>query len=314
MVTPATLWTAWNTAPSLLISLAAMVLIYARGMAGAGNGVRRTLCFAGAVLTLVVALVSPLDALCDSLFTAHMLQHLLLMLVAAPLLVLSEYPLALLRALPRAWAQRLVRGLNRSGGLRRVWDVLNIPGVAWLIFTLEMWVWHSSALYQAALHSEAIHSLEHIGFVLSGMLFWWVLFKHTAARQSHYGMAVLYLFAASVQSGVLGALMMFTSVPWYAFYATRVGAWGMTPLQDQQLAGLIMWIPGGAVFNVLTIGYFAAWWRALEERSGRKPSAAHEREEASSAGHEANTTQAEQLGESPVKKDALPAAEEPEAR
>ncbi len=369
MLTPATNWLAWNTAPPLLLSLAAMVLVYAWGMYRGGskgrerretfgpafgipasdeaglqvalatpslrsrstpeakrkgppNGpmqprpimthpahlpqasvaqrrgwevperaegvgrrrlhgqpglsdsrLRAILYFAGAVVVLVIALVSPLDALGDSLFTAHMIQHLLLMLVAAPLLVLSEYPLALLRALPRAWSQRLVRGVNRSGALRRAWDVLNIPEVAWVIFTIEMWAWHSSSLYQAALRNETIHSLEHIGFVLSGMLFWWVLFKRTTAQHTHYGMAILYLFAASVQSGILGALMMFTSVPWYGFYASRVGAWGLTPLQDQQLAGLIMWIPGGAVFNVLTIGYFAAWWRALEERGKRQHSA-----------------------------------------
>ncbi len=368
MLSPATIWMAWNTTPALLLSLAAMVLLYAWGMrrghldaargrllhgrndrflrplrpfrAPPPNGpdrslsaaaesahlwedgrglnerpprndkpLRRILCFAGAVVTLVVALVSPLDALGDSLFTAHMIQHLLLMLVAAPLLVLSEYPLALLRALPRAWAPRLVRGLNRSGALRRAWDVLNIPAVAWLIFTIEMWVWHSSSLYQAALRSETIHSLEHIGFVLSGMLFWWVLFKHTTARHTQYGMAILYLFTASVQSGILGALMMFTSVPWYAFYASRVGVWGLTPLQDQQLAGLIMWIPGGAVFNVLTIGYFAAWWRAMEERGKRQRSAFSRQLSASDEREDSITGERE----SPAKPETVAAAEEPES-
>ncbi len=362
MLAPATIWLAWNTAPPLLLSLAAMALFYAWGMRrgrskggesqetsspaptarwapppnapterepiGAvsahlgeeGRGwlppdtsrrkgwPRQALCFAGAMLTLVVALVSPLDALGDSLFTAHMLQHLLLMLVAAPLLVLSEFPLALLRALPRAWAQRLVRGLNRSGMLRRVSDVLNIPAVAWLIFTIEMWVWHSSLLYQAALRNETIHSLEHIGFVLSGMLFWWVLFKHTTARHTQYGMAILYLFAASVQSGILGALMMFTSVPWYAFYASRVGAWGLTALQDQQLAGLIMWIPGGAVFNVLTIGYFAAWWRAMEERGKRQ----HLNTKDTKGSKEVDA--GAEGAEIPVKPGTVAAAEEPEVR
>ncbi len=304
MLTPATIWRAWNTAPSLLISLAATVLVYAWGMHKARSRPRAVACFAGAMLTLAVALVSPLDALGDALFTAHMLQHMVLLLVAAPLLVLSEYPVALLRALPSGWAQSLVRGLPRSGGLRRVWDALNMPAVAWLIFAIELWAWHSSALYEAALRSETLHALEHISFVLSGMLFWWVLFKRTTVRHTQYGMAVAYLFAASVQSGILGALMMFTTVPWYAFYASRVAAWGMTPIQDQQLAGLIMWIPGGALFNVLTIAYFAAWWRAMDERSTRRRSA-----------HAAGDMQAEQQsGESPAKRDALPAEGEPEAR
>jgi putative membrane protein len=93
--------------------------------------------------------------------------------------------------------------------------------------------------------------------------------KPAGPRYVHYGRAVPYLFTTALQSGIFGALVTFSDQPWYAYYAGRVAAWGLTPLQDQQLAGLIMWIPGGAVFTLLTIGYFAAWLRALEERSER---------------------------------------------
>jgi putative membrane protein len=101
------------------------------------------------------------------------------------------------------------------------------------------------------------------------MLFWWVLLKPTTQDHVHYGLAIPYLFTTVLHSGVLRALMTFSSQPWYPYYAPLVGSWGLTPLQDQQLAGLIMWIPGGAVFSLLTIGYFAAWLRALEQRSIR---------------------------------------------
>ncbi len=221
--------------------------------------------FVTAMVSLVVALVSPLDALSDALFSAHMTQHLILMVIAPPLLVLGELPLAIVWALPRNWAQGLGHGLNRS----RIWRALLSPVSAWLLFTIPMWVWHASALYQAALRNETIHTLEHLVFVLTGMLFWWVLFQRTAADHVHYGRAVVYLFTAMLQSTVLGALMTFTSVPWYKYYTSSVAPWGMTPLEDQQLAGLIMWLPGGVIFTVLTIGYFAAWLRSLERRSAR---------------------------------------------
>jgi putative membrane protein len=118
--------------------------------------------------------------------------------------------------------------------------------------------------YQAALHSEMIHTLEHLTFVITAMLFWWVLLKHNRPDHVHYGITIPFLFLTVLQSGILGALMTFTERPWYPYYATLANPWGLTPLQDQQLAGLIMWVPGGAVFTLLTIGYFAAWLRALE--------------------------------------------------
>src|SRR5947207_1193020 len=95
--------------------------------------------------------------------------------------------------------------------------------------------------------------VEHFGFVVAALVFWGVLFRHRHPDHLHYGLAVPFLFATTLQSGILGALMTFSSQAWYPYYAPLVGAWGLTPLQDQQLAGLIMWIPGGIVFALLTI-------------------------------------------------------------
>ena len=145
--------------------------------------------------------------------------------------------------------------------------MFNQPVFVWIVFTLAMWLWHAPLLYQAALHSELIHTLEHITFLIAAMLFWWILFKHNRPDHVHYGMTIPFLFLTVLQSGILGALMTFTERPWYPYYAAIANPFGLTPLQDQQLAGLIMWIPGGAVFTLLTIGFFAAWLRALERRS-----------------------------------------------
>lgn len=274
---PHDLWRAWNTEPAVLIPLMVSVLIYLLGArnawrrAGAGRGIKLShgFQFAGAVFALELALVSPLDALSDSLFSAHMVQHLILILVAAPLLVLSEFPLAALWALPRSWARGLGQRLNRARWLARAWGVLAGPLQAWLIFTATLWAWHAPGLYQLALESETVHALEHLMFLATALLFWWVLLRRTQRGYVRYGVAVLYLFATALQGGLLGALMTFSARPWYPFYAPLVAPWGLTPLEDQQLAGLIMWIPGGTVYTALAIGYFAAWLRALDRRSMR---------------------------------------------
>src|SRR5205085_1430820 len=137
----------------------------------------------------------------------------------------------------------------------------------WLLFALALWVWHAPALFEAALRNEMIHALEHLVFLVSATLFWWVLLKPTRPSYTHYGMAIPYLFTTALHSGILGALMTFGTQPWYRFYTAQVSPWGLTALEDQQLAGLIMWVPGGALFTVLTIAYFAAWLSALERRS-----------------------------------------------
>jgi putative membrane protein len=160
-------------------------------------------------------------------------------------------------------------GFNQSPSVSGVWRVLNNPAVIWILFTLAMWLWHAPSLYEAALREETIHTLEHLTFLITAMLFWWILFKHNRPDHVHYAMTIPFLFLTILQTGILGALMTFTSRAWYPFYAASVTDWGLTPLQDQQLAGLIMWMPGGAVFTLLTIGYFAAWLHALEKRSTR---------------------------------------------
>jgi putative membrane protein len=274
---PHDLWNAWNFEALILIPLAITTVIYLWGMrnvwqrAGTGRGIKKRQygSFFGALLALCIAFVSPLDSLSEVLFSAHMIQHMILMLIAAPLLVMSDLPLAFLWALPRNSAQGLGYRWNQSRPLVRIWQILRSPLFAWILFTITFWIWHASSLYVAALQNAWIHVFEHFTFLATAMLFWWILLKPTQQKHLQYAIAIPYLFTTLLQSGILGALMTFTPQAWYPYYATLVTSWGLTPLQDQQLAGLIMWIPGGAVFTLLTIGYFAAWLRALEQRSVR---------------------------------------------
>jgi putative membrane protein len=274
-LTPVNLWQAWNFEPLLLTSLACAALIYLCGTysiwqrAGMGHGIdnRRCLSFLGALMALLVAFVSPLDALSDVLFSAHMVQHMILILVVAPLLVLSDFHLALMWALPHGHARHLGTRWNQSAIVSRVWKVMTNPLFACICFAMVLWIWHATTLYEAALQNEWVHSFEHLALLGTAMLFWWVLLKPVTQKLVHYGMAIPYLFATVLQSTILGALMTFTSEAWYPYYASFVTLWGLTPLQDQQFAGLIMWVPGGAIFTILTIAYFTIWLRALEHHS-----------------------------------------------
>ncbi len=269
----------WNFEPWFFVPFIVVAILYVVGLvniwrhAGMGRGLRvlSSLCFLGAFLTAGFIFISPLDTLSEELFSAHMVQHMLLILVAAPLLLKSEIPLALLWSFPRRWAQSIGHGIHASNFLMRLWQILTHPLCTWLLFTVTFWFWHASSLYEAALRNEFMHFVEHLTFLITAMLFWWQLLKPTEQKHLRYGFAIPYLFTTLLQSGILGALMTFASRPWYVTYTLHANAWNLTPLQDQQLAGLIMWILGGTVFTFLTIGYFAAWLRAMDQRMSHTP-------------------------------------------
>lgn len=271
---PHNLWRAWGTDPVVVAELLGVGWLYARGVrvlwarAGGGRGIGRgqAAAFGAGLLTLVVALVSPLDALADVLFSAHMVQHLLLILVAAPLLILGAPTLPALWALPLRWRRRLGRGWHDAPWLRRAWQGLTRPLTVWWLHTLAVLLWHLPALYQAALANATIHALEHACFLGTALLFWWLLLDPHGRRRLGRGADVLYVFTMSLPTGLLGALFTFASAPWYPAYAGGAAAWGLSPLDDQQLAGLIMWIPAGVVYLVAAGALFVAWLQAEERR------------------------------------------------
>ena len=273
-LTPLSFWQAWNWELTLLLGLAGLALLYAYGVrqlwerAGSRRGITswQVAAFGSGWLALFVAFVSPLDALSATLFSAHMVQHELLMLIAAPLLVLGQPLVGLLQGLPSTWRHSIGQWWGRSTMVRSVWHAISTPVSAWLLHAVVLWSWHAPVLYQAALESQLIHLGQHGCFLGSALLFWWTLLHGRHGRMG-YGMAVLSLFTTAVHSGVLGALLTFTVSPWYPAYLETTGAWGLSPLEDQQLAGLIMWVPGGVIYVVAGLILFAAWLTESERRA-----------------------------------------------
>jgi putative membrane protein len=253
--------------------LAATALLYAAGDARAGaraRAPRRLFWWGWAVLA--VALLPPLDALGEELFAAHMVQHELLLLVAAPLLVLSRPAGTLLWALPAAWRPAVAAAVQRGPG--PVLRVLAQPGPAWALHAIVLWGWHVPALFDAALRNEALHVLQHASFLASALLFWWSLAGATG-RARRLGTGVIYVFTTAVHSSVLGALLTFASTAWYAPYLDTTARWGLSPGQDQQLGGLIMWVPGGGVLLLAGLWLVHQWLQESEWRDAqvqRRPS------------------------------------------
>jgi putative membrane protein len=260
----------------LASSLAALFVVYCVGAvrvwrhAGYGRGIRpfEALAFGAGWLTLVVALSPPLDEWSEQSLAAHMVQHELLMVVAAPLIALAAPLVAFLWAVPSRVRQPLGETVHR-GPLTAVWRAMTSPSTVFLIYALALWVWHLPALYEAALEHEAIHAVQHLCFFGTATLFWWGL-AHGRQGRAGYGAAVIYLFITAVHGGVLGALLTVSPRVWYAPYLAHHPA-GLTPLEDQQLAGLLMWIPAGVAFVVGALVLFAAWLRQSERLSRFKP-------------------------------------------
>ncbi len=268
---PNHVWSYWDWAPSLLVPLIFTLYVYLRGLtrlwhrAGWGRGVSyaRAAFFLGGLLTLFVALVSPVDAMADALLSVHMIQHLLLITVSAPLLVLGKPLVPLMWALPREWRHSIGRTWNRSDRVRDAWHALTLPTVVGALFSGVFLIWHVPPLYQLAIRNDAIHALEHACFLGSGLLFWWVVIQPTGHQQP-VGPRIALLALAMLVGSVLGALMTFSQTTWYPIYGSFAADWGRSPLEDQQLAGLIMWIPAGAIYIAVGLGLLGAWFHQAD--------------------------------------------------
>lgn len=263
-------WQAWNLDPVILLGLGLAGWVYGRGIgelwrrAGTGRGVRRwhAVCTWLGLAALVVALVSPLDRLGEVLFSFHMVQHLMLTLVAAPLLVLGG-ALPWLWALPISWRRSAAR-LSHRPKSRTAISAVTHPTIAVSLHAAALWTWHAPRLYEAALTSPAIHAVEHASFLATALLFWWSVLRTSLATGLGYGTGVIAIFVTALQGGALGALLTFSRSPWYPAYGDAVTAWGLTPLEDQQLAGSLMWVPPGVVYLVAALALMAAWIRDME--------------------------------------------------
>jgi putative membrane protein len=273
-VVPAEAWAAWTWDPLVIATLIVIGAGYASGVVSVRRGRHalrrwrraRVAAFFAGLFALAAALLSPLHALGETLFSAHMVQHLVLVLVAAPLLAYGSPALPLWLALP-------ARARAASGSLRRTRPVTAaralLGGVVFVavFHAVALWAWHLPRLYEAGLDGTALHALEHASFLVSAFLLWALVLGARPRHAPSRGPALAALFVTALHSSALGALLTFAAWPLYDVHRPGALAWGLRPLADQQLAGLIMWIPAGAFYVVAMGAVFLAWLREDRERS-----------------------------------------------
>lgn len=262
----------WEFDPLVVVSLVVSAVVYFAGIVnlwratkpGSGINAREAAAFAAGWMSLAVALVSPLHPWGEVLFSAHMTQHEILMLVSAPLIVLGRPLIATMWAMPRSWRSD-AGGILNWRPLNAAWNTVTNAAVAFTVHALALWIWHIPFLFQATLESDLVHTMQHASFFGSALLFWWAIIYGNRGLPS-YGAGVLYLFATSIHSGLLGAFLTFTHSVWYPIYSDSTATWGLSPLEDQQLGGLIMWVPAGMVYIIAALIMFAGWLRESEKR------------------------------------------------
>lgn len=222
-------------------------LVLSRGMPQRFDA-RRAVAFMSGLAAVLVALGPPLDTLSHELLQAHMAQHLLLMMVAAPLLWLGAPVAPLLRGLPRAFRRTVAVTLSRPG-IRRLTRRLAHPAVGWVAFNLAFWVWHAPVLYEVALRSDHWHHVQHACFFVTALLFWRPVILAWPARPVWPRWAMIpYVLLAQFQNTILAVILTFADRVIYSGYETLPGPRGLSPLEDQSLAGVIMWVPGSLAF------------------------------------------------------------------
>jgi putative membrane protein len=259
----------WEWPVLIVIPLFLTALLYAAGvvrMARRSAAIRgwQILSFAGGWLSLVLALDSPIHELGEQLFSAHMTQHEILMIISAPLLVLSRPLVPCLWGLPESW-RRGAAEISRNREFRSTWRTVSAPTAAWLLHALALWVWHIPVFFDSTLTSDAMHALQHVSFLGSALLFWWTLIHGHEGRLG-YGSALLYVFSTTVHMSILGALLTFAPRTWYAPYTFTTQAWHLSPLEDQQLGGLIMWVPAGTVLVIISLVLLIKWMQQSDKR------------------------------------------------
>lgn len=252
-VRPDTLWRSWSFDAFVIVSLLLALSLYGRGLralwkrAGSGHGVAhsRALLFALGAAVLLVALVSPLDPLGEALLSAHMLQHALLVAVAPPLLLLGKPGVVFAWAAPTGWRRNILSSLP-CRFLAETGNAFSRPLRAAILHALALWLWHAPAAFDAAVASHGVHAVEHASFFGTALLFWRAILDGCSSRRA--GPALGASFATLIHGGLLGALITLAPYPVYAWYRGRTEMWGLSALEDQQLAGLLMWVPMGIVY------------------------------------------------------------------
>ncbi len=256
---------AWSPEPGVLLAVVAVGALYLRAWRDARvtgerhpPSFRRLLLFAGGLLAILVALVSPVDDLGSQLMLMHMLQHILLLDVAPILLILG-----LTKVLLRPATRRLHTIERRAG-------ILAHPAFAVIAYAGLMWLWHIPAMYDAALRNSGVHVLEHVCFAGAGTLYWWHLLSPIRGRLRLGGMGpVLYMVTTKLLVGVLGIALAFAPTALYAFYAHHPHYWSLSPGEDQNMAGLLMALEQSVVMGIALVFLFVRMLSESEREAER---------------------------------------------
>jgi cytochrome c oxidase assembly factor CtaG len=247
---------AWDLEPSVILGCAALMIVYLR--AAGLRFFKQAVLFAAGVLVLLLTLVSPLDTLADHyLFSAHMLQHLFLILVVPPLLLLG---------IPESLARKMLQ----RPFVRRCENLLGRPAIAWPLGIGTFWGWHAPLLYNAALANEPLHIVEHLSFLVTSAIFWWPVLAPVVNKRLSPPMALVYLLAAGLSNTLLGIILVFSPGILYTAYvhpSDPLGIlhlirdeWNLSARSDQTLGGLLMWIPGSLVYLGVILATLLRWF------------------------------------------------------
>ncbi|MCA1439503.1 cytochrome c oxidase assembly protein [Ensifer sp. IC4062] len=251
----------WNVDPWVVMPVGIAGLLYAFGSLrlwlhsrnSRGVTERSVLIWWAGWLMLAAALVSPLHFLGEHLFALHMIEHELVMAVSAPLLVLSRPVGVLLWGLPRK-IRRLIRRGMKEKFVQVAWDWLIRATVATVLHGAAIWAWHAPLLFDATLTDMIVHRLQHLSFFLTALLFWWSM-----VWRSDRGVAAWHLFLTMLHTSTLGALIALAPRVIYPVQTQTAPDWGLTQLEDQQLAGMLMWVPGGIIYGGAALALLALW-------------------------------------------------------
>lgn len=274
----------WSSDPWLLAPLYVVGIGFYVGTqrlwhhAGGGRGVsfRQVGAFWTGWLVVALALTSPLHWLGERLFTAHMIEHELLMVVGAPLMAFARINGPMMWSLPASVRPAIGRSLTWPL-VAKPWALVSHPVSATALHGLALWAWHAPPLYAWALENTAIHRLQHISFFATALLFWWVLLHGRGVGRSlrlRDGIAIACLFVTILHSGVLGALLTLSTRIWISGQGALAGEFGLSPLEDQQLAGILMWVPMGMLYTGAAL-FFAYRWLTAFPAHSHIPAARH---------------------------------------
>jgi putative membrane protein len=247
----------WSPPLYLTASIAIAALIYVRGWIALRKTRRqqfsgsRLVLFLSGLTVLWLAIGSPMDGFADALLSVHMVEHLLLMSVVPPLLLSGLPVVPMLRGLPKVFRRFVVSPLIRTRFLSRFTHWLVTPLIAWLVMNLTFLAWHIPQAYDFALEHEFWHGVEHLCFLGTSLLFWWCILRPWPAAQNRQTWGILvYLISADVVNTLLSAFLAFCDRPVYRFYLDHPNPFNVSPLEDQVLGAVIMWVIGSLAFVI----------------------------------------------------------------